>query len=155
MNIAVAASVGSATARWRSPRTTRTDQPNYADEHHLFPSMPRANLRQAQPLVRVYCAETACRTRGRGWSRRTRSSWSTSTTRAAGAGSVPLPARDDIPHLDHDDISGTVRRPEMLRSWQARQQACEREIVSGRRQGRVPGQASSGRAADVEGGEWR
>ncbi|GAA2019489.1 acyl-CoA desaturase [Pseudokineococcus marinus] len=30
---------------------------NYQVEHHLFPSMPRANLRQAQVLVRAYCAE--------------------------------------------------------------------------------------------------
>ncbi|WP_277207776.1 fatty acid desaturase family protein [Isoptericola croceus] len=26
-------------------------------EHHLFPSMPRPNLKQVQPLVREYCAE--------------------------------------------------------------------------------------------------
>lgn len=25
-------------------------------EHHLFPTMPRSNLRRAQPLVRAYCA---------------------------------------------------------------------------------------------------
>lgn len=30
---------------------------NYQIEHHLFPSMPRANLRHAQPLVRTYCRE--------------------------------------------------------------------------------------------------
>lgn len=30
---------------------------NYQIEHHLFPSMPRANLRRAQPLVRAFCAE--------------------------------------------------------------------------------------------------
>lgn len=30
---------------------------NYQIEHHLFPSMPRANLRLAQPLVRAFCAE--------------------------------------------------------------------------------------------------
>ncbi|GGB19041.1 delta fatty acid desaturase [Flexivirga endophytica] len=30
---------------------------NYQIEHHLFPSMPRANLRHAQPLVREFCAE--------------------------------------------------------------------------------------------------
>ena len=30
---------------------------NYQIEHHLFPSMPRANLRRAQPIVRAYCAE--------------------------------------------------------------------------------------------------
>ncbi|MEV6368328.1 fatty acid desaturase family protein [Micromonospora musae] len=30
---------------------------NYQIEHHLFPNMPRANLRRAQPLVRAYCAE--------------------------------------------------------------------------------------------------
>jgi fatty acid desaturase len=30
---------------------------NYQIEHHLFPNMPRANLRHAQPLVRAYCAE--------------------------------------------------------------------------------------------------
>jgi fatty acid desaturase len=28
---------------------------NYQIEHHLFPSMPRANLRLAQPIVRDYC----------------------------------------------------------------------------------------------------
>ncbi|MDT0266033.1 acyl-CoA desaturase [Streptomyces sp. DSM 44915] len=28
---------------------------NYQIEHHLFPSMPRMNLRKAQPLVRDYC----------------------------------------------------------------------------------------------------
>ncbi|HWM73955.1 MAG TPA: acyl-CoA desaturase [Nocardioides sp.] len=30
---------------------------NYQIEHHLFPSMPRPNLRHARPLVRAYCAE--------------------------------------------------------------------------------------------------
>jgi fatty acid desaturase len=30
---------------------------NYQIEHHLFPSMPRANLRRAQPVVRVFCQE--------------------------------------------------------------------------------------------------
>ncbi|SDZ20109.1 Fatty acid desaturase [Asanoa ishikariensis] len=30
---------------------------NYQVEHHLFPSMPRANLRRAAPIVRAYCAE--------------------------------------------------------------------------------------------------
>jgi fatty acid desaturase len=28
---------------------------NYQIEHHLFPSMPRANLRRAQPIVQAYC----------------------------------------------------------------------------------------------------
>jgi fatty acid desaturase len=28
---------------------------NYQIEHHLFPSMPRPNLKQVQPLVREYC----------------------------------------------------------------------------------------------------
>jgi fatty acid desaturase len=28
---------------------------NYQIEHHLFPSMPRANLRRAQPIVQDYC----------------------------------------------------------------------------------------------------
>jgi fatty acid desaturase len=28
---------------------------NYQIEHHLFPNMPRANLRYAQPIVRSYC----------------------------------------------------------------------------------------------------
>jgi fatty acid desaturase len=32
---------------------------NYQIEHHLFPSMPRANLRRAQPLVRDYCRQLA------------------------------------------------------------------------------------------------
>ncbi|WGL50811.1 acyl-CoA desaturase [Nocardioides sp. BP30] len=30
---------------------------NYQIEHHLFPSMPRSNLRFAQPLVRAFCVE--------------------------------------------------------------------------------------------------
>ncbi|MEV0329368.1 acyl-CoA desaturase [Micromonospora echinospora] len=30
---------------------------NYQIEHHLFPSMPRPNLRHAQPLIRKYCGE--------------------------------------------------------------------------------------------------
>lgn len=29
---------------------------NYQIEHHLFPSMPRANLRHAQPIVAAFCA---------------------------------------------------------------------------------------------------
>ena len=28
---------------------------NYQIEHHLFPSMPRPNLKRAQPIVRAYC----------------------------------------------------------------------------------------------------
>ena len=28
---------------------------NYQIEHHLFPSMPRANLRRAQPIVQAFC----------------------------------------------------------------------------------------------------
>jgi fatty acid desaturase len=28
---------------------------NYQIEHHLFPSMPRPNLRRAQPLIRAFC----------------------------------------------------------------------------------------------------
>jgi fatty acid desaturase len=30
---------------------------NYQVEHHLFPNMPRANLRAAQPIVRAYCSD--------------------------------------------------------------------------------------------------
>jgi fatty acid desaturase len=30
---------------------------NYQIEHHLFPSMPRPNLRRAQPIVREFCNE--------------------------------------------------------------------------------------------------
>lgn len=32
---------------------------NYQIEHHLFPSMPRVNLRRARPIVRRYCAAHA------------------------------------------------------------------------------------------------
>lgn len=32
---------------------------NYQVEHHLFPSMPRNNLKKAQKLVRIYCQEHA------------------------------------------------------------------------------------------------
>jgi fatty acid desaturase len=34
---------------------------NYQIEHHLFPSMPRPNLRRAQPLVTEFCAEHGVR----------------------------------------------------------------------------------------------
>jgi fatty acid desaturase len=30
---------------------------NYQVEHHLFPNMPRGNLRKAQPLVRAHCRD--------------------------------------------------------------------------------------------------
>jgi fatty acid desaturase len=30
---------------------------NYQIEHHLFPTMPRPNLRHAQPLVRAFCSQ--------------------------------------------------------------------------------------------------
>ena len=30
---------------------------NYQIEHHLFPSMPRPNLRRSQPLVREFCLQ--------------------------------------------------------------------------------------------------
>ena len=30
---------------------------NYQIEHHLFPSMPRCNLRKAKPIVRTFCEE--------------------------------------------------------------------------------------------------
>jgi fatty acid desaturase len=30
---------------------------NYQIEHHLFPSMPRPNLRRAQQLIRTFCAQ--------------------------------------------------------------------------------------------------
>ena len=30
---------------------------NYQIEHHLFPSMPRCNLKRAQPLVRAHCEQ--------------------------------------------------------------------------------------------------
>jgi fatty acid desaturase len=30
---------------------------NYQIEHHLFPNMPRPNLRRAQPLIRAFCTE--------------------------------------------------------------------------------------------------
>jgi fatty acid desaturase len=30
---------------------------NYQIEHHLFPNMPRPNLRRAQPLIRAFCEE--------------------------------------------------------------------------------------------------
>jgi fatty acid desaturase len=32
---------------------------NYQIEHHLFPSMPRASLRRAQPIVRAHCEALA------------------------------------------------------------------------------------------------
>ena len=32
---------------------------NYQIEHHLFPTMPRCNIRRAHKIVRAYCAELA------------------------------------------------------------------------------------------------
>ncbi|MCH7811823.1 MAG: acyl-CoA desaturase, partial [Chloroflexi bacterium] len=32
---------------------------NYQIEHHLFPSMPRNKLKEAQPIVRAFCEEHA------------------------------------------------------------------------------------------------
>jgi fatty acid desaturase len=32
---------------------------NYQIEHHLFPSMPRPNLRHSQAIVRAYCERHA------------------------------------------------------------------------------------------------
>jgi fatty acid desaturase len=32
---------------------------NYQVEHHLFPNMPRANLRRAQAVVRAHCRRNA------------------------------------------------------------------------------------------------
>jgi fatty acid desaturase len=34
---------------------------NYQIEHHLFPSMPRPNLRRAQPIVEKFCADNDVR----------------------------------------------------------------------------------------------
>lgn len=34
---------------------------NFQVEHHLFPSMPRPNIRKAAPMVRAYCAEKGVR----------------------------------------------------------------------------------------------
>jgi fatty acid desaturase len=34
---------------------------NYQVEHHLFPSMPRPNLRRAQRVVAAFCAERGVR----------------------------------------------------------------------------------------------
>ena len=35
---------------------------NYQIEHHLFPSMPRPNLRRSQALIRAFCQQRACPT---------------------------------------------------------------------------------------------
>ena len=32
---------------------------NYQIEHHLFPSMPRPNLRRAQRIIKPYCIENS------------------------------------------------------------------------------------------------
>jgi fatty acid desaturase len=42
---------------------------NYQIEHHLFPSMPRPNLRRAQPVVRAFCAEKGVEYAQCGWLR--------------------------------------------------------------------------------------
>ncbi|WP_026316464.1 fatty acid desaturase family protein [Actinokineospora enzanensis] len=40
---------------------------NYQIEHHLFPSMPRPNLRRAQPIVRAFCARKGIEYAQCGW----------------------------------------------------------------------------------------
>ena len=44
---------------------------NYQIEHHLFPNMPRPNLRLAQPVVRDFCERRGVATPRRRRSRRT------------------------------------------------------------------------------------
>jgi fatty acid desaturase len=42
---------------------------NYQVEHHLFPTMPRPNLRRAQPIVRAFCAQKNIEYTQCGWLR--------------------------------------------------------------------------------------
>jgi fatty acid desaturase len=42
---------------------------NYQIEHHLFPTMPRPNLRRAQPIIRDYCAALGLEYAECGWPR--------------------------------------------------------------------------------------
>ncbi|GAB2972317.1 acyl-CoA desaturase [Amycolatopsis acidiphila] len=42
---------------------------NYQIEHHLFPTMPRPNLRRAQPIVRNFCAQQGIEYAECGWPR--------------------------------------------------------------------------------------
>jgi fatty acid desaturase len=42
---------------------------NYQIEHHLFPSMPRPNLRHAQTIVRDFCARHDISYAECGWAR--------------------------------------------------------------------------------------
>jgi fatty acid desaturase len=42
---------------------------NYQVEHHLFPTMPRPNLRRAQPIVRAFCAKKDIEYAQCGWLR--------------------------------------------------------------------------------------
>jgi fatty acid desaturase len=42
---------------------------NYQIEHHLFPNMPRPNLRRAQPIVRAHCATLGIEYAECGWLR--------------------------------------------------------------------------------------
>lgn len=42
---------------------------NYQVEHHLFPSMPRPNLRLAQPIVRAFCVRKGIEYSQCGWLR--------------------------------------------------------------------------------------
>ena len=42
---------------------------NYQIEHHLFPTMPRPNLRKAQPVVREFCARHGIEYAQCGWLR--------------------------------------------------------------------------------------
>ncbi len=55
---------------------------NYQIEHHLFPSMPRPNLRHAQAIVQEFCVRHGISYTECGWAARTVMCCSTCTTRA-------------------------------------------------------------------------
>ena len=59
---------------------------NYQIEHHLFPSMPRPNLKRAQPLVRDYCDRHQVVAYSRGGAVRVLRGSSSATSTTSGSG---------------------------------------------------------------------
>ncbi len=79
---------------------------NYQIEHHLFPNMPRPNLKRVQPLIRDYCAQHgAPYTRGRAVRVLRDRRELSEQRRPAGTWAVRVPDHVAVPHL-----SGCRRR---------------------------------------------
>ena len=66
---------------------------NYQIEHHLFPSMPRPNLRRSQAMIEEFCRSEACPTARAAWRAPTSRRCGTSTPSAGQPARPPRPDR--------------------------------------------------------------